>query len=151
MNHGNRLVSHYSHQQMSQFRRRISVAFLHILVGKYRDRQKCMQILLSRTQAGPGRTGKQEQEQINFSQPRTNTLADLCTYNSAEYRTAKKRRRLGCVLSHPRFLLPRSELTQRSLRLFFLHVQRWAKRRALGCENFMPALPGCCLAIQVHS
>ena len=29
----------------------------------YRDRQKSMQILLSRTQAGPGRTGKQEQEQ----------------------------------------------------------------------------------------
>ena len=32
-----------------------------------------MQILLSRTQAGPGRAG------TNFSQPRTSLLADLCT------------------------------------------------------------------------
>ena len=31
----------------------------------YRDRLKSMQILLSRTQAGPGRTGKQEQEQTS--------------------------------------------------------------------------------------
>ena len=32
---------------------------------KYRDRLKGMQILLSRTQAGPGRTGEQEQEQAS--------------------------------------------------------------------------------------
>ena len=32
---------------------------------KYRDRLKGVQILLSRTQAGPGRTVKQEQEQIS--------------------------------------------------------------------------------------
>ena len=31
----------------------------------YRDRLKSMQILLCRTQAGPGRTGKQEQEQTS--------------------------------------------------------------------------------------
>ena len=31
----------------------------------YRDRLKSMQILLSMTQAGPGRTGKQEQEQTS--------------------------------------------------------------------------------------
>ena len=35
------------------------------LLKKYRDRQKCKQILLSRTQAGPGGTGKQEQEQTS--------------------------------------------------------------------------------------
>ena len=34
-----------------------------------------MQILLSRTQAGPGRPGKQEQEQTS----RNHTLANLCT------------------------------------------------------------------------
>ena len=37
-----------------------------------------MQILLSSTQAGPGRTGKQEQKKT-FSQPSTSLLADLCT------------------------------------------------------------------------
>ena len=31
----------------------------------YRDRQKCMQILLSSTQAEPGRAGKQEQDQTS--------------------------------------------------------------------------------------
>ena len=36
-----------------------------IAVLVYRDRLKGMQILLSRTQAGPGRTGKQEQEQTS--------------------------------------------------------------------------------------
>ena len=35
------------------------------LKGLYRDRLKSMLILLSRTQAGPGRAGKQEQEQIS--------------------------------------------------------------------------------------
>ena len=34
--------------------------------------------MLSRTQAGPGGTVKQEQEEI-FLQPRTSLLADLCT------------------------------------------------------------------------
>ena len=34
---------------------------LSSLTFKYRDRLKGMQILLSRTQVGPGRTGKQEQ------------------------------------------------------------------------------------------
>ena len=33
--------------------------------GNYRDRLKSMQILLSRSQAGPGRTGKQEQGQTS--------------------------------------------------------------------------------------
>ena len=31
----------------------------------YRDRLKGMEMLLTRTQAGPGRTGKQEQEQTS--------------------------------------------------------------------------------------
>ena len=34
-------------------------------LGMYRDRLKGMQILLSMTQAGPGITGKQEQEQTS--------------------------------------------------------------------------------------
>ena len=42
----------------------------HILM-EYRDRLKSMQILLSRTQAGPGRTGKQEQEQTSRNHVRT--------------------------------------------------------------------------------
>ena len=33
--------------------------------GMYRERLKGMQILQSGTQAGPGRTGKQEQEEIS--------------------------------------------------------------------------------------
>ena len=33
--------------------------------GMYRDRLKGMQILLSRTQAGAGRAGKQEQEETS--------------------------------------------------------------------------------------
>ena len=36
---------------------------------KYRDRLKGVQILLSRTQAGPGRTVKQEQEQTSRNHP----------------------------------------------------------------------------------
>ena len=44
----------------------------------YRDRLKGVQILLSRTQAGPGRAVKQEQEK-NFSQPRTKIKSHLCT------------------------------------------------------------------------
>ena len=36
-------------------------------VSEYRDRLKSMQILLSRTDAGPGRTGKQEQEQTSHN------------------------------------------------------------------------------------
>ena len=35
-----------------------------VICTVYRDRLKCVQILLSRTQAGPGRKVKQEQEQI---------------------------------------------------------------------------------------
>ena len=35
--------------------------------GNYRDRLKSMQILLSRSQAGPGRTGKQEQGQTSHN------------------------------------------------------------------------------------
>ena len=38
---------------------------------KYTDRQKSMQILLSRTQTGPGRTGKQEQEQTSRNHVQT--------------------------------------------------------------------------------
>ena len=34
-------------------------------LNKYRDRLKGMQILLGRTQAGSGKTGKQEQEQTS--------------------------------------------------------------------------------------
>ena len=45
---------------------------------KYSDRQKSMQIFLSKTQTGPGRTGKQEQEQTSRS---TIFLANLCRYN----------------------------------------------------------------------
>ena len=37
----------------------------------YRDRRKGVQILLSRTQAGPDRTGKQEQEQTSRNQLQT--------------------------------------------------------------------------------
>ena len=44
----------------------------------YRDRLESMQILLSRTQAGPGRTDKQEQEEIsrNHVQP---FISPLCS------------------------------------------------------------------------
>ena len=38
---------------------------LDVIDVMYRDRQKGMQILLSRTQAGPNRTGKEEQEQTS--------------------------------------------------------------------------------------
>ena len=38
---------------------------------EYRDRLKCMQILLSRTQAGPGRAAKQEQEQTSRNHVQT--------------------------------------------------------------------------------
>ena len=38
---------------------------------KYREWLKGMQILLSGTQAGPGRTGKQEQEQISRNHVQT--------------------------------------------------------------------------------
>ena len=31
-----------------------------------------------------------------------------------------------------------------------MHVQRWAKKWSLGCENSSLALPGCCLAKQGH-
>ena len=37
----------------------------------YRDPIKGMQILLSRTKAGPGRTGKEEQEQISLNHVQT--------------------------------------------------------------------------------
>ena len=44
----------------------------------YRDRLKGLQILLSNSQAGPGRKVKQEQEEIS-REPRTSLFADLCT------------------------------------------------------------------------
>ena len=44
----------------------------------YRDRLKSMQILLSRTQPGPGRTGKQEQKQTSRNHIQA-FLANLCT------------------------------------------------------------------------
>ena len=44
----------------------------------YRDRLKSVQILLSRTQAGPGRKVKQAQAGRNFSLSRTSLVADLC-------------------------------------------------------------------------
>ena len=39
--------------------------YVYDLVGMYRDRLKGVQILLSNSQAGPGRTVKQEQEEIS--------------------------------------------------------------------------------------
>ena len=39
--------------------------FLILMSSFYRDRLKMVQILLSRTQAGPGRAGKQEQQQTS--------------------------------------------------------------------------------------
>ena len=44
---------------------------------------KSVQILLSRTQAGPGR--KVKQEQVEMSRPRTIFLADLCTFKYLWY------------------------------------------------------------------
>ena len=46
-------------------RKNVMKKLYHPLLLKYRDRLKSMQILLSRTQAGPGRIGKQEQEQTS--------------------------------------------------------------------------------------
>ena len=48
-----------------RFRYELDVKFI------YRDRLKGMQILLSRTQAGPGRTDIQEQEQISRNHVQT--------------------------------------------------------------------------------
>ena len=39
--------------------------------SKYRGRLKSMQILISRTQAGPGRAVKQEQEEISHNHVQT--------------------------------------------------------------------------------
>ena len=54
----------------------------------YRAEKKSMQILLSRTQAGLDRTGKQEQEQISPNhvqaffptQLKKSLFSELCTY-----------------------------------------------------------------------
>ena len=45
-------------------------------VDTYREPEKCLLVLLSRTQAGPGRAGKQEQG--GNSQQRTSLLVPLC-------------------------------------------------------------------------
>ena len=47
-------------------------------ISIYRAEKKSLQILLSSTQAGPGRKVKQEQGR-NFLQPRTKTFSLLCT------------------------------------------------------------------------
>ena len=61
------------------------------LLRTYRDRLKSVQILLSRTQAGPGRKVKQEQEHI--SRNRVPFSADLCTLESID---------LSEICFHPR-------------------------------------------------
>ena len=47
--------------------RKLRVASYAWAMSVYRDRLKSVQILLSRTQAGPGRKVKQEQEEISHN------------------------------------------------------------------------------------
>ena len=49
---------------------------------KYRDEINSLQILLSRTQAGPGRTVKQEQEEISPNHAQTINLISVANFVS---------------------------------------------------------------------
>ena len=58
-------------------------------VHQYRARNKGMHILLSNSQAGPGRTVKQEQEEISRNHvPRL--LAHLCIFREIDMNLAQK-------------------------------------------------------------
>ena len=48
------------------------------LIGLYRDRLKSVQILLIRTQAGPGRAVKQEQEEHSRNHVQAFKLVSVC-------------------------------------------------------------------------
>ena len=69
----------------------------------YRDEIYSLQILLSRTQAGPGRTVKQEEEEVSPNHIRRLNLISvpvIACYNTARCLTIDDATSAGCVSMH---------------------------------------------------
>ena len=66
-------INFYPREEMSEHQKRGFIKNERYIapISLYRDRLKSMQILLSMTQAGPGRAVKHEQEEISRNQVQT--------------------------------------------------------------------------------
>ena len=99
----------------------------------YRGGNKGLYVLLSRTQAGPGRTVKQEQEEMSRNYIRTNLYLPLST----QYRFRQK------ITHFCRSVMMKESRNRRPFRLFLLHFSRWgvtshrASSEVTECSNTM--------------
>ena len=75
---------------MSQTKRKLEGIILHFALMSYRDEIESLQILLSRTQAGPGRTVKQEQEEISPDHvQRLDLISVFVLFITCSFKTSK--------------------------------------------------------------